>query len=242
MRSKRGYLKLSSTPIWLTAAALALVWPRPAAAQTSQVLPEIDTYLELDPSTRINFQIKSTREGGVPVQAEIGPSLDFYIKSVPTLLRITTSAPDDSKGRLLVLSIGYRYLPQASGAPGTNRIEPVATFRVPMKGSLLVSDRNRADLDWKNGSFTWRYRNRLQIERTFAVGSLHLTPYASAEVFYESQYQKWSTTELYAGFSLPLGSKVEFGPYYEHENDTGKAPNTEFNALGLVLNLYFSVH
>jgi hypothetical protein len=241
MRSKRGHLKLPSTPIWLTAAALALLWPRPAVAQTSQVLPEVDTYLELDPSTRISFQVKATREGGVPIQAEIGPSLDFYIKSLPTLLRITTFAPDDSKGQLLVLSIGYRYLPEASGAPATNRIEPVATFQVPMKGALLLSDRNRADLDWKNGSFTWRYRNRLQIERTFAAGSVHLTPYASAEVFYESQYQKWSTTELFAGFSIPLGSKVEFGPYYEHENDTGKAPNRQVNALGLVLNLYFSV-
>jgi hypothetical protein len=147
MRSKRGHLKLPSTPIWLTAAALALLWPRPAVAQTSQVLPEVDTYLELDPSTRISFQVKATREGGVPIQAEIGPSLDFYIKSLPTLLRITTFAPDDSKGQLLVLSIGYRYLPEASGAPATNRIEPVATFQVPMKGALLLSDRNRAAID-----------------------------------------------------------------------------------------------
>lgn len=226
----------------MIAAALALLWPQSAAAQTSQVLPEVDTYLELDPSTRISFQVKGSREGGVPVQAEIGPSLDFYIKSLPTLLRITTFAPDDSKGRLLVLSIGYRYLPQASGAPATNRVEPLAIFRFPMKRSVLISDRNRADLDWKNGTFTWRYRNRLQIERTFAAGRLHLTPYASAEVFYESQYQKWSTTELYAGLCIPLGSKIEFGPYYEHENDTGQALNQQFDALGLVLNLYFSVH
>ena len=237
MRPRRGYLNL-----WLAQAALVLLWCGPAAAQTAQLLPEVDTNLELNSSTRLSFQVKGTREGGVPVQAEIGPSLDFYIKSLPALLRVTRSELDHSKNRVLVLSFGYRYLPQASGAPGTNRLEPVATFQFPMKGSLLISDRNRADLDWRNGSFTWRYRNRLQVERTFVVWSVHLIPYVSAETFYESQYQKWSTTEVYAGFSIPVGSKVDLGAYYEHENDTGKAPNQQVNSLGLVLNLYFCLH
>jgi len=32
--------------------------------------------------------------------------------------------------------------------------------------NFLLSDRNRANLDWQGGSFTWRYRNRVQLERT----------------------------------------------------------------------------
>jgi len=83
----------------------------------------------------------------------------------------------------------------------------MATSHFPMKAQFLISDRNRADLDWKNG-FTWRYRNKLTIERTFAAHSYHFIPYAAAEAYYESQYAKWSTTDLYAGCLFPVGKHV----------------------------------
>jgi len=79
---------------------------------------------------------------------------------------------------------------------------------------MLFSDRNRADLDWKNGGFTWRYRNRMQIQGPVQIHSYHLSPYASAESFYESQYEKWSDTALYAGCVFPLGRHAGFDPYY----------------------------
>jgi len=226
---------------WLIAAILAIVGCVPAAAQTVQVLPELDTYLELNSTTRIWFQAKETREGGVPTQAEIGPSLDYYIRSLPKLAQITPLDLDRSKSSLLVLSFGYRYLPQTSGAPATNRLEPVATLQIPLKAKFELADRNRADLDWEAGAFTWRYRNRIQVERPFNAGRVRLTPYASAEFFYESLYKKWSTTEVDAGVTIPLGSKVQISPYYQHENNTGGSHNKQVNALGGILNLYFSV-
>jgi hypothetical protein len=66
-------------------------------------------------------------------------------------------------------------------------------------GLFGISDRDRADLGWKNGSFTWRYRNKLNLARTFAIHSYHFIPYVAAEPYYESQYGKWSTTSLFAG-------------------------------------------
>jgi hypothetical protein len=118
-------------------------------------------------------------------------------------------------------------------------MEPVLTFHIPMTARLLITDRNRADLDWSNGSFNWRYRNRLTVERRFTISNYHPAPYISAEAFYESQYTKWSSTNLYAGCLLPVGKHVEFDPYYEHENNTGKHPNQQVNAIGLILNLFF---
>ena len=96
------------------------------------------------------------------------------------------------------------------------------------------------DLDWKNGSFTWRYRNKLTLERTFAIRAYHFIPYVAAEPFYESQYNKWSTTDLYAGSLFPAGSHAQFDCYYEHENNTGKHPNRQGEFVGLALHLYFS--
>jgi hypothetical protein len=110
-----------------------------------------------------------------------------------------------------------------------------------MKAAILLTDRNRADLDWKAGTFSWRYRNKLTLERTFAIYSYHLIPYAAVEPFYESQYEKWSTTSLYGGCLLPVGRHVQFNPYYEHDNNTGKKRNEQVNSIGLVIDFFFSV-
>ncbi|MGA3318635.1 MAG: DUF2490 domain-containing protein [Candidatus Korobacteraceae bacterium] len=219
-------------------ASLVILWCLSASAQTAQLLPEVDANYKLDSDLRIVFQAKETRESGEPVQAEIGPSLDFYLKPLLRLKDVSAFDLDDSKARPLVFSLGYRYLPQANGAPPTNRMEPVVTFRFPMK-RFLLTDRNRADLDWKRGDFTWRYRNRFEIEKTLAIRSYHPAPYVSAEFFYESQYSKWSDTAIYAGCLFPIGKLVEFNPYYEHQNVTGKRPNQQLNQLGLILSLYF---
>lgn len=223
---------------WLTLVLVVLVLGIRASAQTFQFLPEIDTYYKLNSDLRIWFQAKETRESSDPTTAEIGPSLDFYLKPWLKLKDTTAFDLDDSKARPLIFSIGYRYLPTPNEPP-ENRFEPIVTFNFPMKGKVLLSDRNRADLDWKSGNFSWRYRNRAQFERTFTIHSYHLSPYASVEFFYESQYEKWSDTAIYAGCLLPFGKHVQLDPYYEHQNNTGKAPNRQLNQLGLILNLFF---
>ncbi len=164
--------------------------------------------------------------------------MEFYLKPLIKLKKITIFDLDDAKSRPLVLALGYRYLP-AADKPSTNRMEPVATSHFPLKAGLLATDRNRADLDWSNGGFSWRYRNRFTVERRFTIHSYHPAPYVSAEAFYESQYGKWSSTDLYAGCLMPLGKHVQLDPYYEHQNNTGKHPNEQVNAGGLILNLYF---
>jgi Protein of unknown function (DUF2490) len=225
--------------LWVTLILLVLVVGFDASAQVvDEGLPEIDLYYKLKSDVRIWFQVKETREGGDPTTAEIGPSLDFYLKPWLKLKDITAFDLDDSMGRPLIVSIGYRYLPYPN-APPDNRLEPFFTFNLPMAGGLLLSDRNRADLDWLSGTFSWEYRNRVQLQRTVRISSYHPTPYASAEFFYQSKYAKWSDTAIYAGCLFPIGKHVQFNPYYEHQNQTGKSPNQQLNQLGLMLNLYF---
>ncbi len=210
-----------------------------ARAQQDQFLPEIDFYYKLSSGLRLQFQAKQTREGGEPTQAEIGPSVDFYVHPWLRLAKVRKFDLDDAKSRPLVVSVGYRYLPEANGGAATNRLEPVMTSRFPVSTKVLITDRNRFDLDWKNGGFTWRYRNRLQVEGPVPIGSYHLTPYASVEPFYQSQYGKWSETAIYAGCIFPIRKHFQLDPYYEHQNQTGKKPNEQLNQFGLVLSLFF---
>jgi hypothetical protein len=226
---------------WLTLLLLTLfcMTARAETSQEVQFLPEVDAYLKLNPQIRASFQAKNTREGGDSTQAEIGPSIEFYLKPLIRLKEITAFDLDDAKQRPLVLTAGYRYL-AAPNKPGTNRIPIAATSHFPIKAQLLLSDRNRMDLDWSNGEFTWRYRNMVTLERTLRIHSHHLIPYASAELYYESEYGKVSTTELYAGTLLPIGKHFEFNTYYEHQNNTGKHPNQQLHGLGLTLDIYLS--
>jgi hypothetical protein len=188
---------------------------------------------------RVTFQAKQTREAGEPVQAEIGPTLDFYVHPWIRLAEVNKFDLDDSKPRLLTLAMGYRYLPEANGGPATNRMEPVLTMRFPVTKRLLLTDRNRFDLDWKSGGFTWRYRNRVQLEGPLAIRRYHMKAYASVEPFYQSQYGKWSDAAIYAGCLLPIRKHVQLDPYYEHQNNTGMPPNQQQNQFGIVLNLFF---
>jgi len=226
--------------ILVMGASLVLLSCLIARAQTSttEFFPEVDTYFKLYSLVRFVFQAKETKEGGDPTQAEIGPSIDIYMKPLIKLKDLTVFDLDDSKSRPLVSSVGYRYVPSPNKAT-TNRLEPVITSHLPLPGRMLLSDRNRGDLDWSNGNFTWRYRNRLTLERRVSIHSYHPAPYASAEGFYESQYGKWSSTDLYAGCLFPADKHFEFDAYYEHENNTGKSPNQQVNAAGLILNLHF---
>jgi hypothetical protein len=211
------------------------------SAQTVQFLPEVDTYLRLNSMFRAYYETKDDRDGGDPTQVTNGPSIQLFLKPLLKLKRITAFDLDDAKQRPLVLEAGYRYITEPN-APVDQRFLTSVTFHLPITAQLLVTNRNRADLDWKEGTFKWRYRNKTTLERTFAIHSYHLIPYVAAEPYYESQYKKWSTTQLYAGCLLPVGKHVQFNPYYEHENDTGsKKGNKQENYVGLALYLFFSV-
>lgn len=212
----------------------------PARAQDTQFIPEVDAYLKLNSVVRTYIQAKDDREGGDSTQLAIGPSVQFYVKPLLRLKHVTTFDLDDSKSRVVVLEAGYRYI-DAPNSPSENRMVLAVTSHFPIKANLLITDRNRADLDWKNGDFTWRYRNRLTVERTFSIHSYHFIPYVSAELFYESQYGKISTTSIYAGSLFPVGKHVEFNPYYEHDNDTNKQPNKQVNSAGLAVYFFFSM-
>jgi hypothetical protein len=212
----------------------------PARAQDTQFIPEIDAHLKLNSFVRAYLEAKHDREGGDSTQFTIGPSVQFYLKPLIKLKHVTAFDLDDSKSRALVVEAGYRYINEPK-SPTENRMVLAVTSNFPMKAGFHISDRNRADLDWKDGIFTWRYRNKLTLERTLSIRSYHLIPYVAAEPFYESQYSKVSTTSLYAGCLFPIGKHVEFNAYYEHDNNTNKHPNKQVNSAGLALYLYFSV-
>lgn len=219
-------------------AAHLLLGSARASAQNFEFLPEVDAYYKINRSVRLNFQAKETREAGDPTQAEIGPGLDIFVKPLEKLKNAKIFDPAESKTRVLQLFAGYRYVPSGD-KPTIQRLETGFIVNLPLVARIMVSDRNRFDLDWQSGGFNWRYRNRVKVQRAIHIGSYNPAPYVSAEPFYQSQYGKWGTTALYAGSLFPVSKHVSFDVYYEHQNITTKAPNRQWNQLGVMLELYF---
>ena len=216
---------------------IVAVFSPPAQAQTYQTWPEIDTYINLNQNFRLYFIATQTIENREK-DAEIGPNLDFFFKPLFKKNRSVIFQPDRSKARPFLLRAGYRHLPSTNG-PTEHRCVVEATGRYALKSWFLFSVRNRADLRFIKGEFSWRYRNSPTVERTVSIRSYHFTPYASGEVFFDSNYGKWSVTSETLGVLLPIRKHTEIQPYYQHQNDTSTPPNHQINALGLSLNLYF---
>jgi hypothetical protein len=222
------------------AALLVLSFGTSALAQSKQVWPETSTFVKLTDNTRFYFLMTTVKEDRESTEGEVGPNFDFYLKPLRKLNRLGLFRLDESKNRLLMVRVGYRYVfPYTGDASGEHRGVVEVTARSPLAVGVLVSDRSRMDLRSIDGTFSWRYRNRLTVERELSIGRFRLSPYIRGEGYYDSRYDKWSRTALIAGSSFPITGHFEFESYFEHQNDSGGSPNRTVNAVGVVANLYF---
>jgi hypothetical protein len=219
---------------------MGAAWVRVEAQDPARdFLPEIDVHVGLNEHARFLFQFKDDREGGEPLQATIGPTLQLFRKPLLNIKNLVVLELDTTKSRILMVETGYRVI-TAPGAPAKNRLIEAATFRIPLLHDFVVANRDRIDLDWQNGAFTWRFRNKLALAHVFRIRSYPIVPYAAWEPFYLSKYGKFSSTDLYGGMAFPAGKHIAFDVYYEHENDTGESPNSQKNYVGLALHLFFN--
>jgi hypothetical protein len=188
----------------------------------------------------LNVFYSSTRaeEGGY-TDGQVGVNMDFYFSPLDD--RIIRRRVDVVHSHLLVLRVGYVFekTPSDSKKPFTEHtavVELTRRFKLPKK--ILVSDRNRGDLRFKNGEFLPRYRNELTIERSFSLGKRALTPYASVEAFYDSIYDKFDQFRYIAGSEFEVNKHLVFRAYYLRQHVTD--PNSKStNILGLKAQVFF---
>jgi hypothetical protein len=222
-------------------AFLILVSGAAARAQSNQVWPELSTFVKLTDKARFYFLATTVKEERESTEGEFGPNFDFYLKPLRKRTALGLLRMDESKNKLLLVRIGYRFIHPYAGDDAADEHRGVleATARYPLVHRVLVSDRNRMDLRSKEGEFSWRYRNRLTIETDFSVGPVKINPYARGEIYYDSNYDKISRNALIFGSCFPITRHVELEGYFEHQNDSGGSSNRTVNAAGIVVNLYF---
>ena len=222
----------------LVALVLAL-WTPDVQAQGTQIWPEVSTFITLTPSTRVYLLATTVRETQDSTSGEFGPNLDVYAKPLRRHKQFAGFKLDQSKNQVLLIRIGYRYMPTYTGDdPAENRGVLEATARYPLVRGVLASSRNRFDLRFIDGAYSWRYRNRVSFERELSLGRATVNPYARAEVFYDSRSHDWSRTGFTGGAAFPVNRRLELEGYYCYELDTAGSASRKTHAIGSVVNVY----
>ena len=83
--------------------------------QTTPVWPEIDTYIKLDDKIRLYFLATTVQENRESTEGEFGVNVDVQLKPLRRRTPLLEFRLDESKNRLLMTRIGYRYLPWYTG-------------------------------------------------------------------------------------------------------------------------------
>ncbi len=228
--------------VWLLAALL--IWARTGTAQETrnEFWPEADVYINIKPKVRLYLLgtvSKSVEDGelfnGQSYEAQVGAHVD-YIPNKHWILRA-----------------GYRY----GRAVGKNddgfrehRLLAEQTLRKLLPANFLLSDRNREDFRFINGDFSFRYRNRVTIERELPVFKTRtITPYVSGEIFYDTRFNEWNRNRVTVGVQHTLirgplqkmllhKRQVVLDLYFMRQNDSRSQPR-HVNAIGASLAFYF---
>jgi hypothetical protein len=205
-----------------------------AQTTASEWWPEVDVFVKINGEARLEFVAARATDGATYNSAELGPTLEITLKPI---LQTKQDSLDDAKRKYLTFGVGYRYYSNLD-KPNENRAELDLTPRYFLPGSLLLSDRNRIDLRVIGDNFSWRYRNRLTLERAFRFACVQLTPYARGEVYYDNRYGIWNMNRYSFGVIIPVRKRAELEPYYEHINDS-RSSVKHVNAFGFATHLYF---
>jgi hypothetical protein len=216
----------------------------PLGAETSstrnEFWPEFDAFVNLNDTSRLSFLYSAIRENDLNTYAEgeVGVHFDYYAR--PIFRAKVLDHPDAARDKLLMFRIGYLYSrsPGTGGSSSAEHIPTIAmTVRATLPWGINLSERNRGDLKFAKGLFTPTYRNRLQLEKSLRTGRIGLIPYASAEAFYDTRYDKFNQFRYTAGMEWILARFLVIKSYFSRQRTTTSSP--EFvNGLGITVQFY----
>ena len=134
---------------------------------------------------------------------------------------------------------GYRYVYTQADPQDTkeNRFILDAKYYVDLGDQWLLTNRNRVDLRFLDSGFSWRFRDRLQIERPFVIREHDLVLWSSFEVWHDHSYDDLiNRNRLMAGFTFFFNKWLSTDIFYAFQNE--KNPQSNKNAIGIFLGIW----
>lgn len=190
------------------------------AQETLEFWPELQFHKWFDDrQSRViaMMSVNRDRDSGSSYQAEVGLTYEHHFTSW-------------FWGR-----IGYRHGNATDGGPyQENRLLAEQIFRTPLGWGFSADFRTREEFRWRDSGFSVRLRERIQVQRDVTIGNYLFTPYASAEIYFDTTYNQISRYRLTMGVTLPVKDHFYVEPYFARQVDTAGSFTTT-NAIGLNL-------
>lgn len=223
--------------IFCSIAVLSILAVAAAAQDTpQQVWPEAQLYVQLSDRFRLRALGSRTKakESDKFTEGTFEVDIDVGLKAI--LRRVLAENPNAERGKYLTLRAGYVHvaaLGDEENPSNEHRAILELNGRYPLPGAFLLSDRSRGEGRWINGDYSFRYRNRLRLERDFKIRSLRFTPYVTGELFYDTRYRLWNRNEYSFGSEAPIGRHAIIEFYFMRQN-ASRSSTPHVNGFGLV--------
>jgi hypothetical protein len=223
----------------------------------NEIWPELDVFVKLDDQWRLFLLGTVTRavETGVSVESTVGVHVDYFPSGLPRTW--VDRLPGIDRFWSMWMRAGYNHVRVADPqGTGEDRLVFEGTLRsIPLWAGIRVSDRNRIDFRRIGGDDSWRYRNRLRIERTFEVRPMLFdlesgwgrilpaahaaTPYATIEFFWDSRYASWSRRYLQLGVEFDLRRDRSLDLFVGSQADFNREAGSALTIVGAALTLRY---
>jgi hypothetical protein len=238
-------------------ALIACAGTADAAERTlNEAWPELDVFIKINDQWRLFLlgTVSRAIETGVSTESTVGVHVDYFPAGLPRSW--VDLLPGIDTYWSVWLRAGYNHIAATQPeSAGEDRLLFEGTLRsVPLWGGIRLSDRNRIDLRRIGSSDSWRYRNRVRIERTFALQPLlagaedgwrqllpaasAATPYATAEFFWDSRSAAWSRRYLQVGVEFDLRRDRSLDLFVGRQVDIREA-GSDLTIIGAALTLRF---
>lgn len=112
--------------------------------------------------------------------------------------------------------------------------------RIPLKGGILFSNRFRTDLRWlgQDSEYSYRFRERIMIEKEYKSGRSSVAPYVNAEVFWDSRYSTVNRVRLIGGATVVWGKRFAWEGNLTYQYDENYSA-TNLYALNFIIHVFF---
>ena len=208
------------------------------ATSENQVWPEGDVHVEFPSNFRLLTLVGVEQGAGYPYQqwyaaAAIGYQFKPILK--PHWINI-----DPDKEHYFLFGGGYEFLrtTQSGIVKNEDRVTIDVTLNVRPLARLLLQDRNWLELRWIDGGYSTTYRNMVSAHADFRVHGTRLSPYGTAEFFYDSPVDSWDQEWYTAGVQWPSERIFMLDTYYRREHCPTCIPQN-WNVGGVTLNFFF---
>jgi hypothetical protein len=242
------------------AAAVALAaLPAVASAQlfettVQEFWPGLDVYYKLGEQSRIYAfaSFARARETATSTEFTWGVNYDWFAAELP--VRVRAAVPQMEQYWSHWYRVGYVRVNALDGGRNENRLLGEATLRSePLFWDVQLANRSRLELRDIDGEFSWRYRNRSRVERTFGIveglghtvggpllrlGATYLVPYAMLEFYWDSRDSDWTRRYRQFGVEMDLPRNQGIELYLAIQDDKRKEASTVI-AWGVTYTLRF---